>query len=135
MNTEFTQLYSRVLSCSVFNILDGELFATTSVEVSSVFDALGSPTLLCILGSRMLFNLKEAAEHGVNIGTNWTSYSTTLAAIGFEEHLELETGTIEQYVVSAELLYPSLITDSMFSVSSLMVLSRRKRSSRLSDTD
>ena len=23
----------------------------------------------------MFFNLKEAAEHGVNIGTNWSSYS------------------------------------------------------------
>ena len=70
--------------CSVFNILNGELFATTSVEVSAVFEALGSPTLLCILGSRMLFNLKEAAEHGVNIGTNWSSYTHTIS-IDFEE--------------------------------------------------
>ena len=31
----------------------------------------------------MLFNLKEAAEHGVNVGTNWASYS--LSAIHFEE--------------------------------------------------
>ena len=70
--------------CSVFNILNGELFATTSVKVSAVLEALGSPTLLCILGSRMLFNLKEAAEHGVNIGTNWSSYTHTIS-IGFEE--------------------------------------------------
>ena len=31
----------------------------------------------------MFFNLKEAAEHGVNIGTNWSSYSHS--AIRFDE--------------------------------------------------
>ena len=43
----------------------------------------GSPTLLSVAGSRMFFNLKEAAEHGVNIGTNWSSYSHS--AIRFDE--------------------------------------------------
>lgn len=84
----FADLVSRVIMCSVFNILNGEFFATTSFEVSAVFEALGSPTLLCILGSRMLFNLKEAAEHGVNTGTNWSSYSHT-TTIGFEERAGL----------------------------------------------
>lgn len=36
--------------------------------------AFGSPTLLCILGSHMFFNLHEAGERGVNIGTNWFSH-------------------------------------------------------------
>ena len=31
----------------------------------------------------MFFNLKEAAEHGVNVGTNWSSYSHS--AIRFED--------------------------------------------------
>ena len=31
----------------------------------------------------MFFNLKEAAEHGVNVGTNWSSYSHS--AIQFDE--------------------------------------------------
>lgn len=48
-----------------------------------VLSALGSPTLLCILGSRMFFNLKEAGEQGVNVGTNWSSFSHS--AIHFDE--------------------------------------------------
>lgn len=46
----------------------------TAPVVSSVLQAFGMPTLLCVLGSRMFFNLKEAAEHGVNVGTNWSSH-------------------------------------------------------------
>ena len=53
--------------------------ASDSLESSFLVDALllglGSPTLLSVAGSRMFFNIKEAAEHGVNIGTNWSSYS------------------------------------------------------------
>lgn len=49
----------------------------------AVLQALGSPTLLCIMGSRMFFSVKEAAEHGINVGTNWSSY--THSAIHFEE--------------------------------------------------
>lgn len=54
-----------------------------TLVVSTILNSLGSPTLLCILGSRIFFNLKEAAEHGVNVGTNWSSYSHS--AIRFEE--------------------------------------------------
>lgn len=53
-----------------------------SLVLASVLEALGSPTLLCVLGNRMFFNLKEAAEHGVNVGTNWAFYSHS--AIRFE---------------------------------------------------
>ena len=49
----------------------------------TLVNALGSPTLLCILGSRMFFKLKEAAEHGVNGGTDWTSH--TRSSIQFNE--------------------------------------------------
>lgn len=70
-----------MISCSILNILDDRLPLTLIPDV--VVQCLGSPTLLCILGSHMFFNLKEAAEHGVNIGTNWSSYSHS--AIRFEE--------------------------------------------------
>ena len=45
-----------------------------SPTLTAFIQALGSPTLLCMLGSRMFFNLREAAGHGVNVGTNWSSY-------------------------------------------------------------
>ena len=51
--------------------------------VSAAIYTLGSPTFLCVLGSHVLFNLKEAAEHGVNTGTNWSSYSHS--ALDFDE--------------------------------------------------
>ena len=54
-----------------------------SLLVDALLSGFGSPTLLCVAGSRMFFNLKEAAEHGVNIGTNWSSYSHS--AIRFDE--------------------------------------------------
>ena len=60
----------------------GNRIVSTAVE-DGVILTLASPTLLSILGSRMFFNLKEAAEHGVNVGTNWSSYSHS--AIHFDE--------------------------------------------------
>ena len=58
------------------NFVEGE-------TLNAVLAALGSPTLLSVLGSRMFFNLKEAGEHGVNVGTNWSSYSHS--TIHFDE--------------------------------------------------
>ena len=68
-----------------------------SFLVAVLLEGLGSPTLLCVAGSRMFFNLKEAAEHGVNVGTNWSSYSHS--AIHFDglqsnaEHSEYVANT------------------------------------------
>ena len=61
----------------------GDRLDLADTVVEGIFATLGSPTLLSILGSRMFFNLKEAAEHGVNAGTNWSSYSHT--TIRFDE--------------------------------------------------
>lgn len=61
----------------------GDRSEADNTAVVMLYHTLGSPTLLCILGSRISFNLKEAAEHGVNVGTNWASY--THSAICFEE--------------------------------------------------
>ena len=49
-----------------------------SFLLAALLEGFGSPTLLCIFGSRVFFNLKEAAEHGVNVGTNWSSYSSVM---------------------------------------------------------
>ena len=70
------------ISVAVFAIIGGRLNVNNSL-VANMILTLGSPTFLCILGSRMFFNLKEAAEHGVNVGTNWSSYSHS--AIRFDE--------------------------------------------------
>ena len=63
----------------------------------AVLSILGRASFLCIVGSHVFFNLKEAAEHGVNIGTNWSSYSHS--AIRFEEPETSEQQT--EYVKSA----------------------------------
>ena len=49
----------------------------------NVLQQLGNPFYLSILGSRMLFNLKEAGEMGVNEGTNYRV--PTMSNIEFEE--------------------------------------------------
>ena len=46
---------------------------------------IGNPSLLCILGSRMFFNLKEAGEAGINEGTNLGSHRSTISSIHFDE--------------------------------------------------
>ena len=53
----------------------GDRFSSDSFMATVLLEGIGSPTLLCVVGSRIFFNLKEAAEHDVNIGTNWSSYS------------------------------------------------------------
>ena len=66
-------------------LLSNKFNDSDSFLVAALLQGFGSPTLLCVSGSRMFFNLKEAAEHGVNIGTNWSSYSHS--AIHFDEPL------------------------------------------------
>ena len=62
-----------MISCATFNIVNDSLPSATLLA-EAVMQTLGNPTLLSILGSRMFFNLKEAAEHGINTGTNWISH-------------------------------------------------------------
>ncbi|OCB85036.1 hypothetical protein A7U60_g7993 [Sanghuangporus baumii] len=51
--------------------------------VSTTLGSAGSPTLLCVLGSHLLINLKEAGERGANGGTNYTP--RTVSEIDFGE--------------------------------------------------
>lgn len=49
-----------------------QLKLEVSNQILAVFlEALGNPSFLCILGSHMLFNLKDAGERGVNEGTSY----------------------------------------------------------------
>ena len=41
-----------------------------------ILDALANPSLLSILGARLLFNMKEAGAEGLNEGTSCGSKST-----------------------------------------------------------
>lgn len=41
-----------------------------SVTVALLFNAVGNPNLLSILGAHLLFSMKEAGEKGLNQGTN-----------------------------------------------------------------
>ena len=45
--------------------------------------AIGHPSLLCILGSRMFFNLKEAGKQGLNEGTSYRP--RTVSNMEFEQ--------------------------------------------------
>ena len=78
-------VFSRAICVAAFSIAENEII-TSSLVLSNIFQALGDPILLCVLGSRMFFNLKEAAEHGVNVGTNWSSYAhSTEQSIRFDK--------------------------------------------------
>ena len=68
----------------MLNIIEFKL-TFSSVFAANVLDTLGNPALLSILGSRMLFNLKGAAELGVNEGTNVRVTSSTMSAMDFAE--------------------------------------------------
>ncbi|EJD05361.1 uncharacterized protein FOMMEDRAFT_152659 [Fomitiporia mediterranea MF3/22] len=56
--------------CSLARV--GEL---TTPLVGDILERAGCPTLLCVLGGHLLINLKEAAELGVNEGTNYRAHS------------------------------------------------------------
>ena len=74
----------RVVACCLINIIDFKL-GLSSAFVANVLGSLGNPALLTILGSRMLFHLKEALELGVNGGTNVRISSGTISEIGFAD--------------------------------------------------
>ena len=56
--------------CCALNIVFYEI-DLANVFLTDVLAVAGSPTFLCVLGSRMLFNLKEAAEKGSGEETSY----------------------------------------------------------------
>lgn len=59
-----------VILCCIFNILVSRL-TTGNVITSTVISVFGNTAFLSMLGSRLLFNLKDAGKHGVNEGTSY----------------------------------------------------------------
>lgn len=51
--------------------------------LANLLQSLGRPSFLCILGSSMLFNLKEAGERGLNQGTSYRVNSRSVSAMEF----------------------------------------------------
>ncbi|KAH8109183.1 hypothetical protein DFH11DRAFT_1814136 [Phellopilus nigrolimitatus] len=59
-----------VIFCSVMKIMAIQL-DVPNVALSDFLNYLGSPSLLCVLGSHLLVHLKEAGERGANGGTSY----------------------------------------------------------------
>ena len=67
--------YISILFCCALNIVNYEI-DLENVFLTNLLTVAGSPTFLCIFGSRMLFNLKEAAEKGTIEGSNIKTQET-----------------------------------------------------------
>lgn len=56
----------------MLTIAEFKLIVTNHV-LSGLLDSFGNSFYLCIMGSVMLFNLKEAGERGIDRGTSYRS--------------------------------------------------------------
>ena len=72
-----TQNALSAISVSVIQLAGNIVVDGSTFFVITILGTFGNPLLLTILGSLMFFNLKEAAEHGVNKGTNWASHTAS----------------------------------------------------------
>lgn len=54
-----------------------EIFIDGNMLLCTIFSAAGSLPLLSLLGARLLFNMKEAGEKGLNQGTSCRKKSTS----------------------------------------------------------
>ncbi|EJD00572.1 uncharacterized protein FOMMEDRAFT_159313 [Fomitiporia mediterranea MF3/22] len=75
------------------------LLSISNPLVSNLLGAAGSPTLLCVLGSHLLINLKKAGERGVNEGTNYRSRS--VSDIEFAEGAPANANSNDEGMMSA----------------------------------
>ncbi|KAL5524863.1 hypothetical protein ACEPAF_10009 [Sanghuangporus sanghuang] len=73
-----------VITCCMFDIIQFKL-EISNAFLAGILNALGNPAFFTILGSRMLFNLKEAGERGQNEGTSYGMPSQTISEIDFAE--------------------------------------------------
>ena len=73
-----------VLACSVVQIMQFRV-AVENAFLSDVLSTIGNSTYLSVLGSRLLINLKEAGELGLNMGTSYRPNSQTISNIDFAE--------------------------------------------------
>ena len=63
-------LLIRVIFCSIINLVVYQLEYELDSTRESIFSILGNPSLLCLLGSRMFINLKEAGSSDVKGGSS-----------------------------------------------------------------
>ena len=83
-DVSLSNLSTEMVTLTIFSAVSIGLLADaieeledTSIIELFIFDLLVSTTPLSIIGSRIFFNLKEAADHGVSTGSNWASYANS----------------------------------------------------------
>ena len=100
-----SQLIHSVILVSIFQIVVNFTFESSAL-FTYILNVLASPSLLSILGARLLFNMKEAGAKGLNEGTSCGSKST-ISDIDFDappeatasqshEAMEVESLEIEE---------------------------------------
>lgn len=73
-----------VLACSIFNVIQDRILAP-NYYVVVLLQAIGNPSFLCVLGSRLLVNLREAGELGLNEGTNYRLSTRSVSGMEFAD--------------------------------------------------
>ena len=68
-----------------------------------ILNFVASPSLLSILGARLLFNMKEAGEKGLNQGTSCGAKST-MSDIDFAVPLQVTTSELEGKLEEPEVI-------------------------------
>ena len=68
-------LLIRVIFCSIINLVDYQLEYELDSTREIIVSTLGNPILLCLLGSRMFINLKEAGSSDVKGGSSTSALS------------------------------------------------------------
>ena len=76
--------HARVMLISAMNIL--KCYIPNTLILCGMTTVLGSPSLLSVVGSIILVNLKEAGERGQNEGTSYRTASCTIPTMDFLEH-------------------------------------------------
>ena len=68
-------LLLRIIFCSIINLVVYQLEYELDSTRNSIVYILGNPSLLCLLGSRMFINLKEAGSSDVKGGSSTSALS------------------------------------------------------------
>ena len=68
-------LLLRIIFCSIINLVGYQSDYEFNSTRSSIVSILGDPSLLCLLGSRMFINLKEAGSSDVKGGSSTSALS------------------------------------------------------------
>ena len=68
-------LLLRIIFCSIINLIEYQPEYEFNSTRNSIVSILGNPSLLCLLGSRMFINLKEAGSSDVKGGSSTSAPS------------------------------------------------------------